>query len=725
MRPFTALPPKVLASLLAVPLLIGVAALACPRWVVAIGLAVASMTAAGAALVAIEAGLRRRGRTPGSLPPIPRATAGAWALVAAVLAWLCAPDLTVKDAGEIGAAAHGLGVPHPTGFPLVCLLGKAASLLPAGPVFLRLNLLSALAMAAGAALAGAMSLLAARAGRPDVPSAPPSRIAPHLVAPVAFLAAAGPWLHAVTVEVYALSAAGLAAAILAGAVAVAQRDARWLAIGGFVVGLGIGGHVTWPLEGAVFLVLCAIVLARRLGSRVLGVTALAAGLGALVVAYLPVAAARDPVLNWGDPSSWDGLVAHLTGERIRRSFAGELGGTLNAAVLSVRARLLAGLLWESSGFVWPLALLGTVTLARRLPVVGAGLIAVAACDAAFALLVNPMGLYDLQTSVPLFWVVAALAGAGAAWLWGRAGTVQARAVVGGVVAAALAVQFAWSPADRDLGDVSVPRRVVSGLLGEAPPLSSVLTSSDDLSAALIAVQAVEGARPDVLVLVRPHLADARAVARRVRSSRAVAADDDLLRIVSTPTHPIEVEAAQKALWPGLARRGPLFVEAGDAEADQALRSHLVPAFPAYRWVAETPDRAAVVEAANEALDRALALRSSAERWGRSFLGAWVRLLGAHLALTGLDRDAIRLTESALRLDAGDARTWHNLGVLHAATGDLARAVACLQEAVRLDPGSVRAWRALARYAGHAGRRDLAEAAGERLRELTGSAGAAR
>lgn len=722
MRPFSALPPKVLASLLAVPVLVGVAAIAWPRWVVAAGMAVAGMTAAGAALVAVEAGLRRRGRTPKSLPPLARAAGGSWALVAAVLAGLCAPDLTVKDAGEIGAAAHGLGVPHPTGFPLVCLLGKGAALLPAGPVFFRLTLLSALAMAAGAALAGTMSVLASR--DPDVPQGSPARSAPLWVAPVAFLAAAGPWLHAVTIEVYALSAAGLAATVLAGTVAVARRDARWLAAGGFLVGLGAGGHVTWPLEGAVFLIPCTLFLVRRLGPRVLVSVALAAAIGATVVAYLPVAAARDPLLNWGDPSSWDGLVAHLTGERIRRSFAGELG-TLNLAVLSVRARLLAGIVWESSGFLWPLALLGGATLAHRRLVVTAGLLAVAACDAAFALLVNPMGLYDLQTSVPLFWVVAVLAGAGAAWLWGRATTARARGVAGGVVAAALAVQFAWSPADRDLRDVLVPRRVVSGLLAEAPPLSSVLTTSDDLSAALIAVQAVEGARPDVLVLVRPLLADARAVERRVRAARAVAADDDLLRLVSSRAHPTDVEAAQAALRPALASRGPLFVEAGDGEADRALRSHLVPAFPAYRWVAETPDRARVAQAANEALDRALALRSSAERWGRSFLGAWVRLLGVHLALTGLDHDAIRVTEAALGLDAGDARTWHNLGVLHRDTREFARAIACLMEAVRLDPGYVRAWRSLARTAGLAGRPDLEALAGERLRELTRSAGAVR
>lgn len=711
MRPFTALPPKVLASLLAVPALIALVALAAPRWFAAMGLAVVGLTAFGAVLVAIEAGLRRRGRTPGPLAPLPRAAAWAWVVVAATLAWLCAPDLTVKDAGEIGAAAHGLGVPHPTGFPLVCLLGKAATLLPAGAVFFRLNLLSALAMAAGATLAGVVSVLAFRHGRLDGDR---PGFAPLLVAPVAFLAAAGPWLHAVTTEVYALAAAGLAATIGAGTMAVARGDVRWLVAGGFLVGLGAGGHVTWPLEGLVFLIPCSLVLARRLGAHVLAVVTLAAATGAMVVTYLPVAAGRDPLVNWGDPSSWDGLAAHLTGERIRRSFAGEMG-TLNVAVLAVRVRLLGDVLWTSSGLLWPLALLGAATVVRGLPVVGTGLAAVASCDVAFALLVNPMGLYDLQTSVPLFWVVAVLAGTGTAWLWRRA--TRARGVLGGVVAAALAFQFAWSPADRDLRDVSVPRRVISGLLGEAPALSSVLTSSDDLSAALIAAQAVEGARPDVLVLVRPHLSDARAVARRVRASRAVTADDDLLRVASAPDYPSDAEVAQVALWPALASRGPLFVETGDGEADRALRSHLVPAFPAYRWVARTPDRARVAEAADVALHRALALRTSGERWGRSFLGTWVRLLGVHLALSGLDRDAIRVTEAALGLDPADARTWHNLGVLHAGAGDLGRAVACLERAVRLDAGYARAWRSLARYAGLAGRLDLETLAKERLRGL--------
>ncbi len=707
MKPFTALPIKVLASLLAVAALVVGFAWSFPRWAVFLAFTGTVVTLAGASLVAWEARSRRKGQRTGPLPEPLRPAAWAWALTAAVLVFLCAPDLTVKDSGEIGAAAHVLGVPHPTGFPLYCMLAKAFDLLPVGAVFFRVTLVSALGMAMAAALA---------AGLAGLSCAPRWIVA---AASASLLAAAGPWLHATTIEVYALSAGGLGATVVLAALAAVRQDARLLALSAFFCGLGAGGHVTWPIEGLVFLSFCAFALARRLGARVLAGAVCGLALGAVVIAYLPVAAARDPVLNWGDPSSWEGLFAHLSGERIRRSFAGEIG-VPSPAFLWTRATLLGRVLWESSGLVWPLALAGAVVLGCRLPAVGMGLLALAATDVVFALLVNPMGLYDLQTSVPTFFVVGALAGAGALWLWSRAATAQARVLVGSLVAACLAAQFATAPAERDLRHVSVPRRAVSPLLDGAPLLSSVLTSSDDLSAAMIAVQAVEGARPDLLVLVRPHLADAREVARRARASQAHPADEDLLGVVTKASYPTDPTQAEAALMPFLAQRGPIFVEVGDAESDRALRPRLLPGFPAYRLLAEAPPREAVLQAAKVAQERAMALRSSAERWGRSFLGAWVRLLGVHLALIGLDREALEVTEAALGLDAGDARIWHNLGVLHAAMGDLTRALPCLERAVRLDPGYVRAWRALARHARPAGRADIEALARERLRSLAPS-----
>jgi hypothetical protein len=53
-----------------------------------------------------------------------------------------APGLYLRDSGELTTAAWSLGVAHETGFPLFCLLGKLASLVPLGEVATRLAALS-------------------------------------------------------------------------------------------------------------------------------------------------------------------------------------------------------------------------------------------------------------------------------------------------------------------------------------------------------------------------------------------------------------------------------------------------------------------------------------------------------------------------------------------------------------------------------------------------------
>jgi hypothetical protein len=53
------------------------------------------------------------------------------------------PGLMADDSGEMTAAAVGLGIPHPPGYPLLSLLGHLATLFPLGTPAFRMNLLSA------------------------------------------------------------------------------------------------------------------------------------------------------------------------------------------------------------------------------------------------------------------------------------------------------------------------------------------------------------------------------------------------------------------------------------------------------------------------------------------------------------------------------------------------------------------------------------------------------
>src|SRR5512139_4186294 len=59
------------------------------------------------------------------------------------------PTIYVGDSGELVTAAHTLGIPHPSGYPLYVLLGKLWTLLvPVGSIAYRMSLFSAACTAA-------------------------------------------------------------------------------------------------------------------------------------------------------------------------------------------------------------------------------------------------------------------------------------------------------------------------------------------------------------------------------------------------------------------------------------------------------------------------------------------------------------------------------------------------------------------------------------------------
>ncbi|MBM4396172.1 MAG: DUF2723 domain-containing protein, partial [Deltaproteobacteria bacterium] len=508
-----------LASLLAV--LAGVAALA--AWSPA-GFAIAlvagvALTLAGGAVVAVEARRRALGVAdpPGIRPPDARIEAAAGVFVAAFVALVAgaAPGAYFKDGGELAAAAHSLGVAHPTGFPLFCLAGKGFSLLPAGGVFFRLNALSAAATALAAAFAYLLARLLSPRSRWSGAAA--------LLAPAGLLGGHAVRLHGTTTEVYAISLAGLAASLLAFAVAARRRDATALALGWLLTGLGAGGHVTWPIYASMTgIVVTALTLGAWKGRRasILGASALLAVAAALSVLYLPAAAGRDPVVNWGDPSSAAAMLDHLTGRRIRESFAGEIGqfrwGLFRAHLVEVFR-----VAWQGTGPLWPLAAAGMLAAVVRERAFAACAAGIVAADWLYSARINPMGVHDLQTLQPATLCVSVLAATAIARLMSM-GKGSGTLAGGLAAAAALAVGMQWggSPGERGLAHVHAPREVAAALLGAVEPGATVFTTSDDLSAGVAAAQAVEGARPDVLSVVKQHLSDGAYVARKVRAHRA-------------------------------------------------------------------------------------------------------------------------------------------------------------------------------------------------------------
>ncbi|MBE9565334.1 MAG: DUF2723 domain-containing protein, partial [Proteobacteria bacterium] len=103
---------------------------------------------------------RRRSASPSPVPvaiSLPRGASlcalGVFVAVFAVYLLTIIPTVVDQDSGELVAVAHGLGVAHPTGYPLWTLLARAFDFLPVGHTSAyRVALLSAVSAAGAAAL---------------------------------------------------------------------------------------------------------------------------------------------------------------------------------------------------------------------------------------------------------------------------------------------------------------------------------------------------------------------------------------------------------------------------------------------------------------------------------------------------------------------------------------------------------------------------------------------
>ncbi len=211
------------------------------------------------------------------------------------------PGLTFEhygsDGGDLIAAAHTLGIPHPTGYPTFTLLASLFSRLPVGTIAYRVNLLSATCAAASAGIVCRSIQILLSTNTCGLLISAASGLA------LAFSSLL--WSQAVITEVYTLLA--LFAALLLWLLLLWRHGGGdhllWLA--GLVLGVGLGNHVTLAAVVPAALVLLWPYRRRWLRLRILAPTTLllAAGLG--IYAYIPIAASHHPPVNWGNARTWD------------------------------------------------------------------------------------------------------------------------------------------------------------------------------------------------------------------------------------------------------------------------------------------------------------------------------------------------------------------------------------------------------------------------------------
>jgi tetratricopeptide (TPR) repeat protein len=468
-------------------------------------------------------------------------------LIALLLySWTLAPTVTLTDSGELIVVARGLGIAHPPGVPLWIILAHLASLMPFGNVAVRINFSSALFAALACAMltltvaeltitgsylatskrrkkVGQQSKTAEESGRARLLFAAPAVGAGLFMAFSRTL-----WSYATITEVYALNTllilviyflilrwrrrivadkTHIGTAINAGEI-ISQTSSydACLYAAAAVFGLALGVH---HVTVALTLPAIAVIVYRTQGVRFFTgrrlIYAALISIGALIAvyAYLPLAASRSPVINWGHPRSLQEIWWHLTGRQyqVYFSFKPEIMGEQFAEFCRMALR--------EFGFPWlPLSLVlafaGFVDAFKRDRTTFCFLLTVIIADLAYALsyeIAEDKDAYYL----PAFISIAVAAGLGIRWMIGRAVSKPAPAgrlsvVVAVVVLLVCAVTLAANWPFNNRRQYFIAHDYIENLLSTIAPNSLLLTLDWQVVSPMFYAQEIEQRRRDVKVV---------------------------------------------------------------------------------------------------------------------------------------------------------------------------------------------------------------------------------
>jgi tetratricopeptide (TPR) repeat protein len=417
-----------------------------------------------------------------------RALIGEAALLAAgvfaVYAAGACRTIYVGDSGELVTAAATLGIPHPSGYPLYVLVGKLWTLMvPAGSIAFRMSLFSA---AGAAAACGVVYWLCRRLS-----------LHAFVAATSALLLAFSPsfWGEANIQRVYALNALFVALGTAAAFAWHRVREPRALILAFFLCGLGATNHTfmaIFALALALFAVITAPALVKDWGTILRSGSAFAVGL--LPYAYLPLRSRANPLLDWGNPETFDRFI----GVVLRRDFWDRAfirgPGDLPVIVWDY----LRGVGVETAWVGALLALVGAVVGWRRRWPVLLPLLVMAGNLAALAIHGSRADIFIWHRYyIPSYMMAVVLAGMGAQSLCER----LPRRVLPVLLVGPLVLLLAgWRDVDRSRYRIAedFSRAVLSTL----PPGAHLLASDDNILFVLLYLQSVEGARPDVDLILQ-------------------------------------------------------------------------------------------------------------------------------------------------------------------------------------------------------------------------------
>lgn len=217
------------------------------------------------------------------------------------------PTLTVGgDSGEFITSTYTLGVSHPPGFPLYCLVGKIFSLIPVSNHGWRINLLS---MFFSSLTVVVVFVSIVKIIKNEIIA---------LICSLSYAFSVTAWSQSTIAEVYSLNAFFVIFCFLILLIWEERKKMKYFYLFSFVLGISLGNH--YPL---MFLASCAYGLfiykhkMQYLNVKQAFVAFCFLLLGLTVYLYLPIRAASNPPINWGNPRTAKSFFNHLIRQQYR------------------------------------------------------------------------------------------------------------------------------------------------------------------------------------------------------------------------------------------------------------------------------------------------------------------------------------------------------------------------------------------------------------------------
>ena len=401
-----------------------------------------------------------------------------------IYAWGACRTIYVGDSGELVAAVHTLGIPHPSGYPLYVLLGKLWTVLvPVGSIAFRMSLFSA--FCAAAAVAG-LYLLGRRLGLTTIPA---------LFSSLLLALSPSFWSQANIQRVYSLNALLLVMALYLAVAWYRSHQPSALIAAFFVAALGACNHTymgVFAIALGVFALITEPGLLRKPWTLIASGVAFILGLSPYL--YLPLRSRANPRLDWGNPETIRGtLDVILRRDAWERAWLESPADLLTAAgdlLLRIGTELfwlgavlaVVGVLWARAK-KWPLLLLLLAVLGNYL---------------AMALHGSRSDLFIwYRYYIPTFVIFALLAGLGLEIVRERLSSKLAAAAL----LLPLTMLVVGYP-QFDRSDYRIADDFSRTLLSTLPPGAHLSATDDNILFVLIYLQLVEGVRPDIDLILQ-------------------------------------------------------------------------------------------------------------------------------------------------------------------------------------------------------------------------------